>query len=138
MSRHPLSPRLKSITTTPTGPRAAEPAAPPAAVGDPEGAARRAPVLLLHHTPRPTGDDPTPDRPGLRIYAPPLYRDHWDGARWSKRGADTPTAAYACHCGQTRTARGAHQVAALVAEYDAHKPNCTGTHAASPERRAAA
>ncbi|MGW5332456.1 hypothetical protein [Streptomyces bauhiniae] len=143
MNHLPASPRLKSITTTPAGPRAAEPAGPSAAVGEPKGAARKGVVTALRTqkfaaSDLPPSADPTPDQPGLRIFAPPVYRDHWDGARWSTREGRPPSAAYACACGQTGTARGARQVAALVAEYDAHKPNCTGTPAASPERRAAA
>ncbi|MFD0375788.1 hypothetical protein [Streptomyces sp. NPDC127112] len=53
-----------------------------------------------------------------------MYRHHYDGARWSKRFADTPTAAYACRCGQTGTATGQRAVAALVAEYDQHRDLC--------------
>ncbi|QUC63766.1 hypothetical protein IOD14_42935 [Streptomyces sp. A2-16] len=86
-----------------------------------------------HSTP-----DPTPEQPGIRIYAPPVYRHHWDGARWSTRPGDTPNAAYACSCGQTGTAAGAPKVAALAAEYAAHKSACTGTPATLLERRAAA
>jgi hypothetical protein len=88
--------------------------------------------------PRHGTTDPTPDRPGIRIYAPPVYRSHYDGARWSKRYSDTPTAAYACPCGQSGTATGQHPVAALVAEYDAHKHACTGSPAPHTERRNAA
>ncbi|MFF1543645.1 hypothetical protein [Streptomyces sp. NPDC058291] len=86
-----------------------------------------------HNTP-----DPTPERPGIRIYAPPLYRHHKDGARWSKRPGDTPNAAYACVCGQTRTATGVPKVAALAAEYADHQAVCAGAPATVPERRAAA
>ncbi|MFF4327243.1 hypothetical protein ACFYZT_12040 [Streptomyces sp. NPDC001591] len=53
-----------------------------------------------------------------------MYRHHYDGARWSQRYADTPTAAYACRCGQTRTATGQRDVAALIAEYDHHGDLC--------------
>jgi hypothetical protein len=84
------------------------------------------------------GADPTPERPGIRIFTPPVYRHHYDGARWSKRYGDTPTAEYACTCGQTSTATGQHAVAALVAEYDAHKHACTGAPAPQTERRNAA
>ncbi|MEU0028743.1 hypothetical protein [Streptomyces sp. NPDC006335] len=86
-----------------------------------------------HSTP-----DPTPEQPGIRIYAPPVYRHHWDGARWSTRPGDTPNAVYACACGHAGTANGAPNVAALAAEYAAHKSACTGTPATLPERRAAA
>ncbi|MGI5138173.1 hypothetical protein [Streptomyces sp. CA-106110] len=92
------------------------------------------PADHAHHR---TGD-PTPDRTGIRIYAPPVYRSHGDGARWSKRYADTPTAAYACPCGQTGSARGQQAVADLVTEYEAHKHFCTGVPAPHSERRNAA
>ncbi|MFD5160539.1 hypothetical protein ACFWMJ_21110 [Streptomyces hawaiiensis] len=106
-------------------------------MGEPKGVARKG----VRTSPEPqTGDpdDPTPERPGLRIYAPPVYRHHYDGARWSKRHSDTPTAAYACHCGQTGSATGPKSAAALVSEYDAHKSGCTGAPVAAPEGRAAA
>ncbi|MFG2634355.1 hypothetical protein ACGFX8_10480 [Streptomyces sp. NPDC048362] len=83
-------------------------------------------------------DDPTPARPGIRIYAPPVYRHHTDGARWSTRDGDTPTAAYACACGQTGKATGARAVAKLAAEYDDHTSACTGTPAPIAEGRTAA
>ncbi|MFI9150723.1 hypothetical protein [Streptomyces sp. NPDC053367] len=140
----PPRPLLKSIPTTPDGPQPAEPAAPPAAVGEPKGVARKG-VRTTLRSDRPWADpvrpnplDPTPEQPGLRVYAPPVYRDHYDGARWSKRYGDTPTAAYACPCGQTRTARGQQAVAELVADYDAHKHFCTGAPASHTEGRAAA
>jgi hypothetical protein len=81
---------------------------------------------------------PTPDRPGIRIYAPPVYRHRDDWARWSTRHGDTPTAAYVCVCGQTGTATGARAVAALAAEYESHKAACTGTYALPNEGRHAA
>ncbi|MFC8200308.1 hypothetical protein ACFUTV_33690 [Streptomyces sp. NPDC057298] len=83
-------------------------------------------------------DNPTPDRPGIRIYAPPLYRSHDDGARWSGRSGDTPTAAYACRCGLTATATGAPDVAALVFAYDAHTSACTGAPTERTQGRNAA
>ncbi|MEU0390014.1 hypothetical protein [Streptomyces chartreusis] len=92
-------------------------------MGEPKDAAhkgvRTSPDL---HTADP--NNPTPERPGLRIYAPPVYREHYDGARWSKRYGDTPTAAYACRCGQTGTATGARAVAALLTKYDIHRDTC--------------
>ncbi|MFB7323636.1 hypothetical protein [Streptomyces sp. NPDC056190] len=140
----PPRPRLKSITMTPTDPRAAQPATPPPAVGEPKGAARQGVRTALRSDRYRTDearhgtDDATPDRPGIRIYAPPVYRDHWDGARWSKRHGDTPTAAYACTCGQTGTAAGPRAVAALVTEYAAHKSACAEKPAVPAEGRAAA
>ncbi|WP_234358673.1 hypothetical protein [Streptomyces sp. NRRL B-24085] len=126
---------MKSIPTTPPGPQAAPWPADPAAVGGPKVAARQGvPASSDPHT----GDqgNPTPDRPGLRIYAPPVYRHHYDGARWSKRYGDTPTAAYACSCGRTRTATGPRTVAALVTEYETHRATCPGRN--DQEGRAAA
>ncbi|MFJ9727988.1 hypothetical protein ACIRP3_35105 [Streptomyces sp. NPDC101209] len=101
----PPRPCLKSITDTPTDPRVAEPAAPPPAVGAPKGAAREGVVTALRSN-RHAPTDPCPERPGIRIFAPPVYRHHYDGARWSKRYGSTPTAAYACACGDTGTATG--------------------------------
>jgi hypothetical protein len=112
-------------------------------VGEPKGAARKGVVTVLRPDRHPgtdlrPGPDPAPARPGIRIYAPPVYRDHYDGARWSTRYGATPTAAYACPCGQTGTARGQDAVVALVAEYEAHTSGCTGQHTARTEGRAAA
>ncbi|MGW2831331.1 hypothetical protein [Streptomyces sp. NPDC001286] len=134
---NPPRPCLKSITGTPTDPRAAEPAAPPPTVGAAKDAARKGVVTALRPN-RHTPTDPSPDRPGIRIFAPPVYRHHYDGARWSKRYGSTPTAAYACACGDTGTATGPDDVAALVADYDTHRSTCTGTPAARTERRVAA
>ncbi|MER7919431.1 MULTISPECIES: hypothetical protein [unclassified Streptomyces] len=137
----PSRPNLKSITPTPDQPRAAEQPAPRTVVGEPKGAARQGVRTALLPDPRPTGhaaEDPTPERPGIRISAPPVYRHHYDGARWSKRYAATPTAAYACPCGEIRTARGQDAVAALVTEYAAHTYFCTATPGAHSERRNAA
>ncbi|WP_030846051.1 hypothetical protein [Streptomyces sp. NRRL S-475] len=92
-------------------------------MGEPKGVARKG----VRTSPEPqTGDPdyPTPERPGLRIYAPPVYRHHYDGARWSKRYGDTPTAAYACRCGHTDTATGSPAVAALLNKYDIHRDTC--------------
>jgi hypothetical protein len=112
------------------------------AVGEPKAAARQGVVTAFRSDRFPAGTvrpdaDPTPDRPGIRVYAPPVYRHHWDGARWSKRYGATPTAAYACPCGQTRTARGQEAVAALVTEYAAHQHFCTGTPTTTEGRAAA-
>jgi hypothetical protein len=86
----------------------------------------------------PRDGDPTPEQPGIRIYAPPIYRHPEDGARWSTQTAHTPAAAYACPCGQTCTAAGHDSVMALTTAYTAHKTTCSGTPASLPERRAAA
>ncbi|MGW4168964.1 hypothetical protein ACWEGX_18765 [Streptomyces chartreusis] len=134
---------MEGQPATPANPSVAEPAAPLAALGEPKGAARKGVVTALRSKGFRPGDvrpsaDPTPERPGIRIYAPPVYRHHYDGARWSKRQGDTPNAAYACPCGQTGHARGQNSVAALVYEYAAHTSGCTGTPDASMEGRAAA
>ncbi|MER6047551.1 hypothetical protein ABT168_08810 [Streptomyces sp. NPDC001793] len=136
--------------TTPHAPKPANSGRARPGLGGSKDAARRA--SFQSSDPHPTDDgstlrpapqagapgDPTLARPGIRIYAPPVYRHHQDGARWSKRLGDTPTAAYACRCGRISTATGLRSVAALVAEYDAHKTTCTGTPAALTEGRAAA
>ncbi|WP_244188697.1 hypothetical protein [Streptomyces yokosukanensis] len=135
----PSRPLLKSITTTPTGPHAARPAEPTATVGEPKDVARQGVRTALRpdsQTPDPA--DPTPERPGIRIYAPPVYRDHEDGARWSKRYGDTPRAAYACSCGQANIATGPRTIPALVTEYEVHKLVCDGSPASHTEGRVAA
>ncbi|MEV0174916.1 hypothetical protein AB0I00_27820 [Streptomyces sp. NPDC050803] len=138
-----MSPRRGTETPTPVAPGRTRlsPAAPDGGRGTKDDG-RQAVLSALSPASHSTSqthrnpDDPTPARPGIRIYAPPVYRSPYDGARWSKRHGDTPTAAYACPCGQAGTARGRDAVAALVAEYDAHKHACTGT--LHTERRNAA
>ncbi|WP_019061138.1 hypothetical protein [Streptomyces prunicolor] len=115
----PPRPRLKSITPTTAGPRPAQLASPQADLGEPKGVAEG--VLTSPDPQTIAPDNPTPQWPGIRIYAPPVYRHHYDGARWSKRYADTPTAAYACRCGETAAATGRDEVAELVADYDYHR-----------------
>ncbi|MFF5144230.1 hypothetical protein ACFY6U_31685 [Streptomyces sp. NPDC013157] len=136
----PPPPRSKSLTATPDDSRPARPAGPEAAVGEPKGAARKGVVAALRADPQPVDPaNPTPDRPGIRIYAPPVYRHPNDGARWSKRYGDTPRAAYACGCGLTDTATGAADVAALITDYEYHRAKeCTGASASLTEGRAAA
>ncbi|MGY6020573.1 hypothetical protein [Streptomyces spinosirectus] len=122
--RTPPRPRLKSITATSDGPPDAPQPVGTLAVGAPKVAARKG-VRTCPDPQTAASGDPTPERPGIRIFAPPVYRDHYDGARWSKRFGQTPTAAYACACGQTRTAIGRDSVAALVAAYDTHRDTCS-------------
>ncbi|WP_327317860.1 hypothetical protein [Streptomyces sp. NBC_01235] len=144
MTTSPARTALKSHPATADQPDTANTTTPPAPGCGRRKAARQGVPSALpsdqHSTSRTrsSGDDPKPDRPGICIYAAPVYRHHYDGARWSKRYGDTPTAAYACACGQTGTATGQHDVAALVAEYDAHKDACTGMPAPHTERRNAA
>lgn len=134
---------LEGQQAPPTGPNAAEPAPARPTVGARKGVAEGVPTTPVRPKRFPdarrnhSSEDPTPEQPGIRIYAPPLYRSHDDRARWWKQHGDTPTAAYACACGQTGTARGAPNVAALAAEYADHKTTCAGTPASLPERRAA-
>ncbi|GAB7074426.1 hypothetical protein JCM18897A_22830 [Streptomyces sp. JCM 18897] len=136
----PHSPRLDCPTAPDTGPEAAPQPVDAAGVGEPKGAARKGVVtaLLPNRSQIRPGLDPTPDAPGVRVFAPPVYRHHYDGARWSTRPGALPTAAYACGCGQTGAATGPEKVAALVADYDAHRSACTGAPAATFEGRAAA
>ncbi|MFI8069802.1 hypothetical protein ACIF85_13590 [Streptomyces sp. NPDC086033] len=141
----PNTPLLEGHLSPPDGPDAARWVPPRPAAGDPKDAARKGVVTALRpdRSPAPDQDpgpseDPTPDRPGIRIYSPPVYRAHDDGARWSKRHGDTPTAAWACPCGQTRRARGPRTVARLIEEYQQHKPACTGTPTTHQEGRTAA
>ncbi|PKW05587.1 hypothetical protein SAMN05428944_7387 [Streptomyces sp. 1222.5] len=139
----PNSPHLDCTAPAPAGPQAAPQPVHSPAVGEPKEAARKGVVAALstdrswNRDVRP-GIDPTPEQPGIRIYAPPVYRDHYDGARRSTRTAHAPTAAYACTCGQTGTARGADKVTVLIAEYSAHKAACTGEPAPILEGRTAA
>ncbi|WP_406517565.1 hypothetical protein [Streptomyces sp. NBC_00134] len=72
----------------------------------------------------PPSPDPTPAQPGIRISAAPIYRHHDDRARWYLQTATAPTAACACRCGYTDTARGAEAVAALATSYKEHRAAC--------------
>ncbi|MEU8944020.1 hypothetical protein [Streptomyces sp. NPDC048489] len=125
-----------------TQPRAAVQGPSEAAVGASKVVARQgvlsAVPSILRAADAPESADPTPERPGIRIYAAPVYRSHWDRARWSLRHADTPNAAYACACGLVRTAHGARAVAALAADYETHKQLCTTAPAPVAEGRHAA
>ncbi|MER5889900.1 hypothetical protein ABT160_39255 [Streptomyces sp. NPDC001941] len=133
---------LKSITA-PDCPRAAAQPVNGPAVGAPKGVAEGVDTALRsnrnrHDQPGHDTGDPTPDRPGIRIYAPPVYRHHYDGARWSKRYCNTPTAACACPCGVVDSATGAREVARLVELWNLHRSACTGTPVPHEEGRAAA
>ncbi|MEV6548135.1 hypothetical protein AB0M57_05415 [Streptomyces sp. NPDC051597] len=136
MSRPPRPP-LKSLTKPTRRPVAAQPASQQTAVGALKVVARQGVLSVFCPNPQ-TPANPVPERPGIRISAPPVYRHHYDGARWSKRYASTPTAAYACACGKTASATGADAVAALVDDYAYHRSICTGTPHVPTEGRAAA
>ncbi len=106
---------LKSIATTPAGPRAALPAAPRTAVGMPKGAARqgvRTALVSDPHLVTVTGVEP-----GLRI-----------------RTTGTPVADWLCACGHHERARGAGAVTELQARVSVG----VCPHAAITEGRAAA
>ncbi|WP_226966785.1 hypothetical protein [Streptomyces phaeolivaceus] len=100
-------PPLKSITPTPAGARAAEPAGPQTAVGEPEGAARKGVPSAVRSDPQ-TGDGRFPVA-WLNIVAP--------------RGA-TPTATSKCLCGRDRSAVGHRRVLALITDHTAHRDTC--------------
>lgn len=131
---------LKSLNGTARVTEHAGSTAPAASAGARQGVARQGVPSALPRSwePVPPSEDPTPGAPGIRIYAPPVYRSHWDGARWSIRTSATPTAAYACRCGRTNRATGRAAVGELVAEYAGHKSTCTGNPAPQAERRNAA
>ncbi|MEU5985062.1 hypothetical protein [Streptomyces sp. NPDC047434] len=64
---------------------------------------------------------PSKKSPGLHVSAEPIYRFHDDPAAWSTRTASEPAGSYHCGgCGQSDTARGSRDVAALVDDYTAH------------------
>ncbi|HET8588790.1 MAG TPA: hypothetical protein VFM01_04095 [Nakamurella sp.] len=64
---------------------------------------------------------PNEKTPGLHVSAEPVYRRHDDPARWWSTTASRPTGSYHCSgCGQSDTARGSRDVAALVDDYTAN------------------
>ncbi|MFD5569653.1 hypothetical protein [Streptomyces cadmiisoli] len=103
----PARPTLKSITHTPTGPKAARSAALPAAVGAPTGAARQGVRTALGSDPR--GDDGRRPVAWLHIVA--------------VRGT-VPTATSWCACGRDRSAVGTPRVLALIDDHTAHRDTC--------------
>ncbi|MFB6961892.1 hypothetical protein ACFCYB_34150 [Streptomyces sp. NPDC056309] len=103
----PPRPRLKSITTTPDGPRAAQPAARRTSAGEPKGAARKGVRTAL--CPGPDSGDGRHPVAWLHISAP--------------RGA-VPTATSKCQCGRDRSAVGHTRVLALIADHTAHRDTC--------------
>ncbi|MFB8353446.1 hypothetical protein [Streptomyces niveus] len=115
----PANPPIKSLTDTTDPPPAAELRSVPPAVGVPKGVAEGV------RTGRNRNPDPTPEAPGIRIYAPPVYRYNGDPARWSLRYGDTPYAAYACACGETANATGLRNATGLIDRYEEHKKTCS-------------
>ncbi|MDQ0812055.1 hypothetical protein QFZ63_003769 [Streptomyces sp. B3I7] len=103
----PDRPPLKSITPATDGPRAAVPTPPPAAVGEPKGAARKGDRTAVVPDPHP-GDGRRPVA-WLHIVAP--------------RGA-VPTATSRCACGRDRSAVGHAKVHALITEHNDHREHC--------------
>ncbi|MET9070969.1 hypothetical protein ABZX95_02075 [Streptomyces sp. NPDC004232] len=110
---------LEGQPPVPTGPRAAEPAVPRPAVGEPKGAARKGVRTALRTDPQ-TGDGRYPVA-WLHIRAP--------------RGT-VPTATSKCLCGWDRSAVGKPRVLALIEAHTAHNDVCPlrspqeGRHAA--------
>ncbi|WP_340559409.1 hypothetical protein [Streptomyces sp. GSL17-111] len=103
----PGSPRLKSLTTTPDTPRAAEPSGPSRAVGAGKVVGRKAVRSAF-------GTDQQPDggrfpRAWLRITAP-------SGA--------APSARFGCACGHRQSAIGRTRVLALIDAHTAHRATC--------------
>lgn len=103
----PPRPPLKSLTTTPTGPHAARPAAPRTTAGEPNGAARKGVRTALRSDPQ-RGDGRYPVA-CLHIVAP--------------YGA-VPTATSRCECGRDRSAVGHARVLALITDHEAHRTAC--------------
>lgn len=103
----PARPSLKSIAPAPDHPRAAVQGTAPAAVGEPEGAARKGVRTALRSDPQ-VGDGRYPVA-WLHISAP--------------RGA-TPTATSRCLCGWDRSAVGQRRVLALIEMHTAHRTTC--------------
>lgn len=98
---------LKSIPTTPTGLRAAEPAPTTSGGGAPKDVARQGVNSVLRPEMHPTdGRYPVA---WLHITAP--------------KGA-IPTATSKCACGWDRSAVGRHNVLALIEAHTAHRENC--------------
>lgn len=106
MSTPPRLP-LESQPASPSGPRAAEPAAAQAVVGEPTGAARKGVRTALR--PDPPGGDGRYPIAWLRITAP--------------RGA-TPTATSTCLCGRDRSAIGHRRVLTLITDHEHHRDTC--------------
>lgn len=101
--RHPP---LKSITTTPDGPRAAAQLVDAPAVGEPKGVAVGVPVAVR---PDPSPGDGRYPIGWLTICAP---RDA------------VPTATSKCLCGRDRSAVGKPRVLALITDHEAHRDTC--------------
>ncbi|MET9385345.1 hypothetical protein ABZY09_30805 [Streptomyces sp. NPDC002928] len=100
-------PPTKSLPDTTHRLQTAGPAAPPAAVGEPKGAARKG---------VPTAVGPDPQQGDGR------YPVAWLHIR-APYGA-TPTAASTCLCGWDRRAVGERRVRALIEAHTAHRENC--------------
>lgn len=100
-------PLLKSITSTPTGPGVAEPAAPQPVVGEPKGAARQGVRTALRPDSQ-QGDGRYPVAV-LHIIAP--YRA-------------VPTATSKCLCGWDRSTVGHGRVIALIQAHTDHRDAC--------------
>ncbi|MCC5032295.1 hypothetical protein DMH02_003250 [Streptomyces sp. WAC 00631] len=101
------SPHLEGPTHAHNGPRDAEPTGPPAAVGEPTGAARKGVRTACRPDPHPSdGRRPVA---WLHIAAP---------------GRATPTARSWCACGRDRFAAGQRRVLALISDHHDHRAAC--------------
>jgi hypothetical protein len=79
---------------------------------------------------------PTPESPGLRIYAPaaderapgyPASPSWLEVSNHVPEGpGDTPHASYVCHCGKSAQASGQSGVRAVVSSYEKHAKACGG------------
>ncbi|WP_328223874.1 hypothetical protein [Streptomyces sp. NBC_00310] len=98
---------LEGQQASPTVPRAAAPAAPQTAMGEPEVAARQGVPSAVRPDP-PVGDGRYPVA-WLHIVAP--------------RGA-VPTATSKCLCGRDRSAVDRAKVLALIEDHEAHRDTC--------------
>lgn len=103
----PAAPPLKSTAGAPDGPRAAEPAPPPQAVGVLKDVARQG-------VPTAVGSDP--DGSDGRY---PVAWLHISVPRYG-----VPTATSMCLCGRDRSAVGHGKVHALIADHTAHREAC--------------
>ncbi|MGW3913108.1 hypothetical protein ACWEBX_16570 [Streptomyces sp. NPDC005070] len=112
---------LKSITTTPDGPRAAAQPVDDPSMGEPTGVAEGVPIAVR---PDPHPGDGRHAVAGLHIVAPPS---------WSV----TPSARSWCTCGYERHAIGRAAVLQLVAAHGEHRTVCPLLNPTSEGRTAA-
>ncbi|MFD9657597.1 hypothetical protein [Streptomyces mirabilis] len=117
----PSRPPLKSITDTPNGRHAAQPAPAQAAVGEPKGVAEGVPIAVC---PAPHPGDGRRPVAWLHIVAPPSW-------------GITPSARSWCTCGHERQAIGRAAVLQLIAAHGEHRTACPLLDPSSEGRTAA-